>query len=211
MNPFEDDRFNEENIKKNPSEANPFDLFDVETPVTIYKTKKETMTPRQKIDARHAAILYHLKNGWANQAVVDDLSVSAGLVSTVRTAHRIAVAPRTSPFVDTFKERVIQGREEKAKEKAKNEEEFVAKVKELCKNRISCAKIAQLLGCSRDKIRYTVEKYGIQRSYFLGPAVVAEIRRVYRSGEMSQVELAQEYKVSASTISQLLSGITYAE
>ena len=207
MNPFEDDRFNEENIKKNPSEANPFDLFNVETPVTIYKTKKETMTPRGKIDARHAAILYHLKNGWANKAVVDDLSVSAGLVSTVRTAHRIAVAPRTSPFVDTHNQKLIQAREEKAQ----NQEEFVAKVKELCKNRISCAKIGQLLGCSREKIRYTVEKYGIQRSYFLGPAVAAEIRRVYKSGEMSQSELAQEYKVSVPTISQLLSGITYTE
>jgi DNA-binding XRE family transcriptional regulator len=207
MNPFEDDRFNEENIKMNPSEANPFDLFNVETPVSIYKTKFQTMTPRQKIDARHAAIVYHLKNGWANHAIVDDLSVSAGLVSTVRTAHRIAVAPRTSPFVDTYKQKVIQRREEKAE----NQEEFVAKVKELCKNRISCAKIAQLLSCGRDKIRYTVEKYGIQRSYFLGPAVAAEIRRVYKSGEMSQSELAQEYKVSVPTISQLLSGITYTE
>jgi predicted HTH domain antitoxin len=206
MNPFEDDRFNEEDFF-NPFEDNPFDLFNVETPATIYKTKAVSMTPRQRIDTRHAAILYHLKNGWANQAVVDDLSVSSGLVSSVRTAHRIAVAPRTSPFVDTHKQKVIQRREEKAKDT----EVFVAKVKELCKNRISCAKIAELLGCGRDKIRYTIEKNGIQRSYFLGPAVVAEIRRAHKSGEMTQGELAQEYKVCISTISQILSGMTYAE
>ena len=209
MNPFEDDRFNEES--SNPFEDNPFDQFNVETPVTIYKTKGATMTPRERIDARHAAILFHLKNGYHNHLIVKDLDVSAGLVSSVRTANRIAQGtpnrPSDVPKPITIKEK----REKKRINNKQEEEEFAAKVRELCKGRISANKIAVLLGCGRDKVRNICKKFNIERSYFLGPAVAAEIRRAYKSGEMTQGELAQEYKCGLSTICQLLSGDTYAE
>jgi len=215
MNPFEDDRFKEieEAYKKNPSGVNPFDLFSAETPVTIYKSSGRSMNPRERIDARHAAILYLLRHGFFNHVICKELDVSAGLVSSVRAAHLIAQGTQNKPSTgdkpveDKPKAKVFAPRI--STEEA--EQEFLVKVKELFKERISCDKASELLGCSREKVRKICRKYGIEKKYHLGPAVAAEIRLAYQNGEMTQAELAQEYKVSVSTIYNLLAGKNYTE